>query len=206
MGAITGRKQTGLTLVELMIGVAISALLVLMAAPSLTSMIQNRQIRGIAESISGGLQLARGAAISRNAQVMFSLSSSIDNGCALSTSGAYWVVSQDDPSGACATGASDTAAPRIIEKQASAPSIGSNQIAATQATIAHSGRIVFNGFGRVTPNQAADIWIDVSNPAGGDCGTASGTMRCMRVVVSPGGMVRLCDPNLAYSATNSQGC
>lgn len=200
------RTQRGLTLVELMIGVAITTMLIMMAGPSLTTLVRNRQIRSSAESISDGLQLARGAAISRNATVMFSLSSSADNSCALAATGPNWVVSQDDPSGACAATASDTVPPRIIQKQASAQSTATNQIAATQNAVAYNGPIVFNGFGRVTPIQAADIWIDVTNPSGGDCGTASGAMRCMRVVVSPGGMIRLCDANVAYSATHTQGC
>ena len=193
-------RQTGITLIELMIGVAIMALLIMLAAPSLTSFIQNRQIRTTAESISGGLQLARGTAMSSNSQVMFSLTSTMDNTCVLSPNGPNWLVSSGDPTGACGGGAT------IIERQPSAENTANAQIAATQNTVAHSGQIVFNGFGRVTPNQAADIWIDVSNPAGGECGTSSDDMRCMRVVVSPGGMIKLCDPNVAYSQTYSQGC
>jgi len=189
-----------MTLIELMIGVAIMALLIMLAAPSLTTFIQNRQIRSTAESISGALQLARGAAMSSNSQAMFSLTSTVDDSCALSSSGPNWVVSNGDPTGACGSGA------QVIEKQASVENTANTQIAATQNTVAQSGQIVFNGFGRVTPNQAADIWIDVANPAGGDCGTESGDMRCLRVVVSPGGMIKLCDPNVAYSLTYSQGC
>lgn len=193
-------RQMGMTLIELMIGVAIMALLIMLAAPSLTTFIQNRQIRSTAESVSGGLQLARGTAMSSNSQVMFSLTSTVDDTCALSPTGPNWLVSSSDPTGACGSGA------QVIEKLSSAENTANTQIAATQNTIAHSGQIVFNGFGRVTPNQAADIWIDVTNPAGGDCGTNSADMRCMRVVVSPGGMIKLCDPNVAYSQTFSQGC
>lgn len=197
------KRQIGVTLVELMIGVAIVALLIMLAAPSLTAFIQNRQIRTTAESISGALQLTRAEAMKSNATAMFSLTTTVDDNCILNDNGPNWVVSSSDPTAACATGT------QVVQKRADAESTANTTIVATRNTApvqALGGQIVFNGLGRVTPNQAADIWIDVSNPVGGNCGTAAGDMRCLRVVVSPGGMIRLCDPNVAYSLTNSQGC
>lgn len=194
------KLQAGMTLIELMTGVAIMGLLLMIGAPSLTAYVQNRQIRTAAESILGGLQLARAEAIKSNAQAMFNLTSSIDDGCAVSGAAANWVVSSSDPTGACGSGA------QVIQKQAAAEGTKNAVITATQNNVAQGGQVVFNGFGRPTPNQAADIDIDISNPSGGNCGTGPSDMRCLRVVISPGGMVRLCDPNVPYSLTNSQGC
>ena len=193
-------KQTGITLVELMIGVAITALLLMLAAPSLTTFVQNRQIRATAESINDAIQLTRSEAMKNNSPVMFTLTTTVDDACIASSSGPNWVISSSDPTGACGSG------PQVVQKRADAESTANTLIAATQNAAVMGGQISFNGFGRVTPNQAADIWIDVSNPAAGVCGNGASNMRCLRVVVSPGGMVKLCDPNVAYSLTNSQGC
>ncbi|HUY01787.1 MAG TPA: GspH/FimT family pseudopilin [Rhodocyclaceae bacterium] len=193
------RRQSGVTLIELMTGLVITGLLLLIAAPAFTTFIQNSQIRTAAESILGGLQLARAEAIKGNTVAMFSLTTSIDGACAVSPAGPDWVVSSSDPTTACGSGA------QVIRKQA-ADGTANAVVAATQNTVATSGQIVFNGFGRVTPVQSYDTDIDVTNPTGGNCGTGSSDMRCLRVVVSPAGMIRLCDPSVAYSLTNSQGC
>ncbi|HUW38551.1 MAG TPA: GspH/FimT family pseudopilin [Rhodocyclaceae bacterium] len=193
------RRQSGMTLIELMTGLVITGLLLLIAAPAFTTFIQNNQIRTAAESILGGLQLARAEAIKGNTLALFSLTTSIDDGCAVSPAGPDWAVSSSDPTAACGSGA------QVIRKQA-ADGTANAVVAATQNTVAASGQIVFNGFGRVTPVQSYDIDIDVTNPAGGNCGTGASDMRCLRVVVSPAGMIRLCDPSVAYSLSNSQGC
>lgn len=202
-GEQTVRGQSGMTLIELMTGLVITGLLLLLAAPAFTTFIQNSQIRTAAESILGGLQRARAEAIKGNTVALFSLTTSIDNNCAVSAAGPDWVVSSSDPTAACGNGAQIP--PYVIQKQA-ADGTANAVVAATQNTVATGGQIVFNGFGRVTPVQSYDIDIDVTNPTGGNCGTGSSDMRCLRVVVSPAGMVRLCDPSAAYSLTNSQGC
>lgn len=189
--------QRGATLAELMIGLAIVALLFAMGAPSFSSWIQNTQIRTSAEAIQNGLQLARAEAVRRNTPVRFQLVSNVTASCALATAGGSWVVSQDDPSGACTSTPSDTVVPRIIQVRNAAEGSSNAVVAATQAVI------VFNGLGRVTPVPAGNIDIDITNPAGGAC-AATGPMRCLRIRVSTGGQIRMCDPVLA--STDPQGC
>ena len=191
--------QHGTTLVEIIIGLAIVALLFAMGAPSFFSWIQNSQIRTSAEAIQNCLNLARGEAVRRNTAVRFQLTSNVTAACALSTAGGNWVVSQDDPSGACNGTPSDTVAPRIIQVRPAAEGSANAVVAAGQASI------VFNGLGRVTPVPAANIDIDISNPSGGTCATSSTAgMRCLRIRVSSGGQIRMCDPILA--STDPQGC
>ena len=184
---------------ELLIGLAIVALLFTMGAPSFFKWIQNSQIRTSAEAIQNGLHLARGEAVRRNTSVRFQMTTNVTASCALSTSGASWVVSLDDPTGACGATASDTNAPRIIQVRPAEEGTANAVVAAGQSSI------VFNGLGRVVPVPAGNIDINISNPNGGVCATAtSDGMRCLRVRVSTGGQIRMCDPILA--STDPQGC
>lgn len=66
-------KQTGFTLVELLIAVAVIGITASIAAPSYNAFIANTKIRTTAESIINGLQLARAEAIKRNLAVTFTL-------------------------------------------------------------------------------------------------------------------------------------
>ncbi len=189
--------QRGMTLVEFMIGLVIVAVLLSMGAPSFIEWIQNGQIRNSAEAIQNGLQLARAEAVRRNTTVRFQLASSVGDDCALSTSGGSWVVSLDDPTGACASAPSDTPAPRIIQVRPAAEGSANAVVAAGQATF------IFNGLGRLTPVPVGNVDIDISNPVGGSCQPV-GAMRCLRVRVSPGGQLRMCDPT--RGSTDPQGC
>ena len=66
-------KQLGFTLIEMMVVVAILAIVASMALPSFRLMIANTQIRSVAESVRNGLQLARAEAVKRNESVIFTL-------------------------------------------------------------------------------------------------------------------------------------
>ena len=189
-----------MSVIELMVGIAIVAMLFAFAAPGFGTWIQNTQIRTASEVIQNGLMLARGEAVRLNSTVRFQLTSSLTSSCVLSPSGTDWVVSQDDPSGACDSAASDTTAPRIIQVRSGTEGSKNASVAAGQSVV------VFNGLGRVTPVPAGNIAIDITNPIGGGCATDApvGPMRCLRVVVSPNGQVLMCDPKFASS--DPQGC
>ena len=78
LGDCTGRRMlnvrtSGVTLIELTIGMAIISCLLLVGMPSFSSWIQDLQIRGAAESIQSGLLLARSEAIRRNRPVHLTL-------------------------------------------------------------------------------------------------------------------------------------
>ena len=65
---ITGRaKPPGFTLIELMVALAILALLLLLGVPSFTTFMRNSEIRSTAESIINGLRAASTEAANRNA-------------------------------------------------------------------------------------------------------------------------------------------
>ncbi len=199
-----------MSLIELMVGVAIVAILFALGAPSFTAWIQSAQIRTAAEAIQNGIMLARAEAVRRNSFVRFSLTDTLDDGCNVSATGTNWVVSLNDPTGSCLSAPAGPAdpnppAPAIIQTRSSAEGSPNAQVVAGQAAI------VFNGLGRVTPIPPAgadangDIPIDVNNDLlGGPCALLGGPMRCLRVVVSTSGQVRMCDP--MFNRPDPQGC
>ncbi len=203
--------QHGMSLVELAIGLVIIGSLLALAAPSYTTWIHNTKIRTTAEGILNGLQLARTEAVRRNAVIRFNLTDTLTATCIVSPNGTNWIVSFDDPSGLCANGLLNEAqdagnsavspAPRMIQVKPSSEGSTGVTVAADQSAI------IFNGLGRVTPLPGATININVSNPSVGTCATVGGgggPVRCLRVAVSAGGQVRMCDP--ARANTDPVGC
>ena len=195
----TLRSQCGTTLIELLIGMVIVAILFTMGAPSFSEWIQNTRIRSSAESILNGLQLARAEAVRRNAMVRFQLVDNMTNACTLTSVRPNWVVSQDDATGNCGKEPSDTA-PRIIQKHSSTEGSAAGIDVSTVNAL-----LTFNGLGRATTLAAgSNAVITVSNPEIDDC-MPDGAMRCLRIVVSSAGQIRMCNP--AFSrADNPQGC
>lgn len=199
-------RERGFTIIELMVAIVVLAVLLAIGAPSFATWSQNAQIRNLSESVLNGLQLARAEAVRRNAPVRFQLTTTLDNTCALSTSARNWVVSMDSAAGSCAsTNMADAAAPtapRIIQTRPGSDGSVNAVVAADVSSI------VFNGLGRVTttlPVGQTVFNIALSNPTGGACRTASGPMRCLRVVITPMGQARLCDPSTSADIA-TQGC
>lgn len=184
------RRSAGFTLIELVVTLAVLALLLMVGLPSFATWLQNTQIRTAAEGMQAGLQLARAEALRRNVSVRFQLVNSLADGCALSSSGTSWVVSLADATGVCGAIESDAAAPQIIQKRSGAEGSPNALIAATGGST-----VVFNGLGRVT-GAGAIAQIDITNPGGGACKTSVGNepMRCLQIHVASGGQVRMCDP------------
>lgn len=76
----------GFTLIELMIGIVVLAIVIALGVPSYRTWIQNTKLRNAAESILNGLQLARSEAVARNQRVRFTLGA-----------GSSWTVCLPDP-------------------------------------------------------------------------------------------------------------
>jgi type IV fimbrial biogenesis protein FimT len=187
------QDQRGVTLVELMIGIAILAILVSQALPSFGSWIQNQQIRNTAEAILNGLQVAKAQAIKANTNTEFVLvaaavdPTSVANvGAAASTAGTNWIVRNFQAGGAY--GASDYVQGRVGQEGSRNATVASGQ-----------GSFVFTPLGRLLNPPAASINIDVDNI------NAYSGKRTMRVIVTPGGQIRMCDPN-KVDPTNPQYC
>lgn len=202
----------GLTLVELLVTLAIVALLVLASVPSFNGAIVNSRIRSTGEAVLNGLQMAKSEAVARNARVRFQLTDSLDGACVLSNTGTNWVISLDpnanpaEVEGACdANPIVDDAnvppvTPFIIQKRSAATGTGSSQVAATQPSL------VYNGLGRLADVPPGNVIINLSNPAGGTCAEAGGEVVCLRIVVSPIGQARMCNPDPGLPASDPRRC
>jgi type IV fimbrial biogenesis protein FimT len=185
----------GVTIIEMMIAITIISILLMLALPSMSTWLNNAQIRTAGETLLNGITLARSEALHRNTTVRFQLTTTLDSSCALSATGTSWVVSLADPSGACGVAPSDTTAPQIIQKKSGSEGSPRAQIAANGGATT----IFFNGLGRpVNPGGVATITqIDITNPTGGVCQNvdpANGPMRCLRITISTGGESKMCDP------------
>ena len=200
------RAAAGFSLIELMIVVAILALVMMIGLPNVAAWIQNTQLKTGAEGLISGLQLARAEALRRNASVRFQLVTSVVNGCALSANGANWVVSLANPAGLCGVAISDAVAPQLIQRKSSAEGSPNAALSAFSAPAVPADTAVFNGLGRLT-GLANMIQINVRNPSGGKClpPVGAGSMRCFSLMIGTAGQVRMCDPAVA-NATDPRAC
>lgn len=193
-------RQGGVSIIELLIGIAIISLLMVMGAPSFNLWIQNTQVRTAAESIQNGLQIARTEAVRRNANVRFNLTNA-DGTVAWSVD--CVTVTADCPAGIQTRGGGEGGTnARVGISVAALPSpIPANHFnTAIAAGTGLPAGVTFDGIGRIpTANVGTDVArIDVTNAARADA-------RRMVIVIGSGGQTRMCDPAIAL-ASNPQGC
>lgn len=197
------KPSSGFTLVEMMISVAILAILLGVAVPGFQSFIQNTKIRTTADNMQAGLNLARAEALRRNARMSFWLVSDVSASCARSASGTSWVVSFDNPAGTCNSASSDTSVPRIVQTRSGSDGGTGISITATDGNNTASSCITFNGFGTVeaacTGGGAPIARLAITST------NSASTTRTLQVRVTSGGAVRMCDPSV-ISDTDPSYC
>lgn len=196
----TSIRQKGVSLIELVVGLAIMAILLSAGLPSFSLWIQNSQNRTAAESIQNGLQLARTEAVRRNTNVRFDLTSGAglvtwNVGCVTTTANCPATIQ-------ARSGSEGTTNARVGISTAAIPSPApANQFsAAVSSGTGLPAGATFNGLGRIpSANIGTDITrIDITN-------AVAATARRLVVTVGTGGTIRMCDPALSLSA-NPQGC
>jgi type IV fimbrial biogenesis protein FimT len=176
-------RPRGFTLIELMVALAIVALLLLLGMPSFTTFLRNSEIRSTSESLINGLRAATAEAANRNRKVTFELAS------ATGADWKFWVLDEDDVT------------PKTIQTYAKKEA-GLN----TKITITPAGKltVAFNGLGRVDIDPASPNnhirQIDIDSIVAGEA-------RPMRIIVDdpnppaagkPRGL-RMCDPDPALA-------
>jgi len=202
------RRRRGFGLIELMVVLAILVVILALAAPSFGRWITNLRIRGAAESMLSGIQFARSEATTRNARVRFQITDTLDDSCAITTSGRNWLVDlvigdagSDSVAGACGTPASEDSAPHILQVR-SATESGSGVAVAADAG---ADALVLNGIGRLVPAPASTLTIKLTGTDPNDCRDMGGDLTCLHIQISPAGQIRMCNP-IFSSGTDPQAC
>ncbi|QHJ88592.1 prepilin-type N-terminal cleavage/methylation domain-containing protein [Aequoribacter fuscus] len=88
-------RQTGVTLIELIVVLAIAAIIALIGAPSLTTIIKDSRLRLGANGLQNSMALARSTAVARSSRVTICKSS---DGTSCATSGDWsqgWMIFED---------------------------------------------------------------------------------------------------------------
>jgi type IV fimbrial biogenesis protein FimT len=195
---LTVRSENGFSLVELMVTLAVFALLAAMAAPSLVQYAGNMKILAAAESFYASVQQTRTEAIRRNAPVELILTDqppvadNVDT-TELKDAGPNWLIRQlpetvDDPY-------------VFIEGKSGAE--GGGRAGQTTPIVINSGTssIRFNASGALVGSLITVRF----EQQGETCARTGGSARCLNVVVSTGGQVRMCDP-AASGAGDTRAC
>jgi type IV fimbrial biogenesis protein FimT len=206
-------QSRGISLIEILIGLAILGIGMAWAVPSYSVWMQNLQIRNMAESIVSGLQVARSEAISRNGPVEFVLMSAnivpANRDTDLLTlgdeNGRNWMVRAVLPLGSPTNYA-------YITARDGAEGSSNATVQAGDANI--SGNlyaVTFDGFGRqrfsangVVQNVDASAQVAKICVGSSKLSTANGA-RQLEINVSVSGQIKMCDPSLT-SATDPRRC
>lgn len=195
------RQQRGFNLIELMVVIAILGLLMAAGLPLVTDGIRDSRIRAGGESIMSGLRVAQSEALKRNTTFRFQLMSTLGSDCTISASGKAWVVSGENATGKCDL--SDGEVSPIPMRREGAAASGDTTILADG-----EGSFCFNGIGRPVLgsgcNTSLSEMIDIKSSSTA-CKADGGTARCLRVLITSTGSIRMCDPAVS-SAQDPRIC
>jgi type IV fimbrial biogenesis protein FimT len=170
-------KSAGVTLIELMIGIAVLGVLVTLALPSFSAYMANVEVRNAADALSNGLQYARSEALRQNRLIRFQLDV-----------GSGWTVT--------AVSSGQQLQTRTAEEGSVRAQLAITPGGATAVTFNSLGARMDNNADGTLGIQQIDLTPTVSY---------DGT-RALRVVISNAGSIRMCDPDPNLSATDPRRC
>ncbi len=203
------RPQRGFSLIELMVVVVLVGVLIALGVPGIANWAGDARLRSVAESFTNGLRLAQATAVARSHVTVFAVTSSTPAYNAVpAANGTNWMVLLD-PINSLETMDSTFLIQSSTEARQHNVTVNSNS----------NAMVCFNSLGQQTVNLTT---IQTSLPAstcatpGGSSGvdtapttfelSRTGSSRKYRVLVYPGGRVRMCDAAKTLSTSNPDGC
>lgn len=194
----SARRSSGFTAIELLVTISMIGILTALGLPSFNEWIVNQKIRTTAETLQNSLRLAQAEAVRRNRQVMFVLTNSNpgDADPAAADDARNWVIQSV-----------------LAFSGDQVEFIQGGTFSEQQGGIAVSGlgATCFNSIGRVVPNATVGCTVPTGSTGSTlrqfrvTAATSPANYRELRVTVSIGGQVRMCDASRAAS-TASDGC
>jgi len=168
--------QRGVTMIELMIAIAVLGVLIALGVPSFQAWLQNAQIRNAADAVVNGIQLARTEAVRRNRMVYFALES-----------GSNWTVTQFNPKAIIQQRQGDEGSQTAVIDSGGRTMVTFSPIGAPMASNPEDGSMPIS-----TIDFSSSVTTDAPRP--------------LRIVISPAGSVRLCDPDPNLPAGDPRRC
>jgi len=200
-------RTSGFTMIEMVITVAIFAILVALAVPAMLTWVSNVKVRTVADALQNGVRLAQAESLRRSRQVVFSLTNSTQPQTSLTAvgNGSYWAINY---------------IPAMTDGTDTNTFIQSGVLTSQGSSVQIQGpaEICFNSIGRlVVPTGGTGVTgptcalPTTTLPNGGLAYIYQITLpphadHPLNVEVSLGGQLHLCDPSQTLSSTNTYGC
>ncbi|WP_295645807.1 prepilin-type N-terminal cleavage/methylation domain-containing protein [uncultured Methylibium sp.] len=185
---VTPQRVRGFTLIELVVTVALLGILLALAAPGFGTWINNTRVRTVSDALQNGVRQAQAEAVRRNRTAVFYLTNAQPSLAATAVAnGSNWGI-------------------RTVSLFTgdAAEFVNGGSLSDVAGGVAIGGPIAlcFNASGQQVTVAAQSCTAgaatyDVSR---------TGADRPLRITVSIGGRVRMCDPAKTLSATNPDGC
>ena len=205
-----GDRASGFTLIEMVVTMAIFAILVALTIPTMQVWIANTKVRAVADALQNGVRLAQAESLRRSRQVVFALTNTTApaggytaGGFTAATNGSYWAIQT---------------IPAMTDGSEAAVVVNSGVLTSAGSTVTITGQaaICFNSMGRLVANTSTATGVGAacsvpttsvnSAPTLNYAISTQLTDRPLQVEVALGGQVHLCYPNTTLSASNPYGC
>lgn len=197
---MTVRRHGGFSLIELMITVAVFAILLMAAVPSFQAWIAGARVRSVAESLQNSLRLTQSEAVRRSRQTALVTTNAQPALKAVpATNGKSWYAQ---------------VLPRLENETQDDSDYIAGETFARQSNVTIEGGpalLCFNSMGRLVSNNATGLGADCSAPTSTVepvvyTISATGADRSLRVQVYLGGKIRMCDVAKKLADGHPDGC